>query len=171
VVGKGGDKSILDISKVILYDNEAEKIPAEGIDDEVIVGPVKVEVNAPEMVKAGETFVATVDVDSVANLNIAQFDLSFNSSVVNVTGVTNGSIDGTEIPSAWEFVDSETIRVISELPEEVGVSGSGYLVTISFAAKGEEGDESILKIANGTLANNIAEEIPAEWIEDKVTME
>ena len=172
VVGKGGDKSILDISKVILYNNEAEKIPAVWIDDEVIVGPVKVEVNAPEMVKAGETFAATVDVvDSVANLNIAQFDLSFNSSVVNVTGVTNGSIDGTEIPGEWEFVDSETIRGISELPEEVGVSGSGYLATISFAAKGEEGDESVLKIANGTLANNIAEEIPAEWIEDKVTLE
>jgi hypothetical protein len=171
VVGKGGDKSILDISKVILYNNEAEKIPAEWIDDEVIFGPVQVEVNAPEMVKAGETFAATVDVDSVANLNIAQFDLSFNSSVVNVTGVTNGSIDGTEIPGEWEFVDSETIRVISELPEEVGVSGSGYLATISFAAKGEEGDESVLKIANGVLANNIAEEIPAEWIEGKVTLE
>ena len=171
VVGKGGDRSVLDISDGMLGNTKAEEIPAEWMDDEVIVGPVKVEVNAPEMVKAGETFVATVDVvDSVANLNIAQFDLSFNSSVVNVTGVTNGSIDGTEIPGEWEFVDSETIRVISELPEEVGVSGSGYLATISFAAKGEEGDESVLKIANGTLANNIAEEIPAEWIEDKITL-
>ena len=171
VVGKGGDRSVLDISNGMLGNTEAEEIPTEWTDDKVIVGPVKVEVNAPEMVKAGETFVATVDVvDSVANLNIAQFDLSFNSSVVNVTGVTNGSIDGTEIPGEWEFVDSETIRVISELPEEVGVSGSGYLATISFAAKGKEGDESVLKIANGTLANNIAEEIPAEWIEDKVTL-
>ena len=172
VVGKGGDRSVLDISNGLLGNTKAEEIPTEWTDDKVIVGPVKVEVNAPEMVKIGETFVATVDVvDSVANLNIAQFDLSFNSSVVNVTGVTNGSIDGTEIPGEWEFVDSETIRVISELPEEVGVSGSGYLATISFAAKGEGGDESVLNIASGTLANNIAEEIPAEWIEDKVTLE
>ena len=170
VVGKGGDKSILDISKGILYNNEAEKIPAQWIDDEVIVGPVRLKVNAPETAKAGETFVATVDVDSVANLNIAQFDLSFNSSVVNVTDVTNGNIDGTAIPSEWDFVDSETIRVISELPEDVGVSGSGYLATISFAVKGEEGDESVLNIANGILANNIAEEIPSEWIDDKVTL-
>ena len=171
VVGLGGDRSVLDISDGMLGNTKAEEIPAVWIDDEVIVGPVRVEVNAPEMVKAGETFVATVDVDSVANLNIAQFDLSFNSSVVNVTGVTNGSIDGTEIPGEWEFVDSETIRVISELPEEVGVSGSGYLVTISFAAKGEGGDESVLNIANGTLANNIAAEIPAEWFEGKITLE
>ena len=170
VVGKGGDKSVLDISKGILYNNEAEKIPAEWINDEVIVGPVRVEVNAPEMAKVGETFVATIDVDSVANLNIAQFDLSFNSSVVNVTDVTSGSIDGTAIPSEWDFVDSETIRVISELPEDSGVSGTGYLATISFAVKGEEGDESVLNIANGMLGNNIAEEIPAEWIDGKVTL-
>ena len=170
VLGKGGDKSVLDISKGILYNNEAEKIPAEWFDDEVVVGPVRLEVSAPEMAKVGGTFIATIDMDSVANLNIAQFDLSFNSSVVNVTDVTNGNIDGTAIPSEWDFVDSETIRVISELPEDVGVSGSGYLATISFAVKGEEGDESVLNIANGILANNIAEEIPSEWIDDKVTL-
>jgi hypothetical protein len=170
VAGKGGDKSVLDISKGILYNNEAEKIPTEWINDEVIVGPVRVKVNAPETAKIGETFVATVDVDSVANLNIAQFDLSFNSSVVNVTEVTNGNIDGTAIPCEWDFVDSETIRVISELPENSGVSGSGYLATINFAVKGEEGDESVLNIANGVLGNNIAEEIPAEWIDAKVTL-
>lgn len=93
VVGKVGDKSVLDISKGILYNNEAEKILAEWFDDEVIVGSVRVEVNAAGKVKAGETFVATVDLDRVANPNIAQFDLSFNSSVVNVSDVTNGNID------------------------------------------------------------------------------
>ena len=48
---------------------------------------VEVRVNAPAYVEG--TFNATLDVDNVKDLNSGQFDLSFNSSVVNVTEVNN----------------------------------------------------------------------------------
>jgi hypothetical protein len=61
-------------------------------------------VNAPEIVSGA--FNATVDVYNVADLDSGQFDLSFDSSVVNVTGVDPGNIDGTTVPvSNWRFMD------------------------------------------------------------------
>ena len=169
VAGKGGDRSVLDITNGMLGNTEAEEIPAEWIDDEIIVGPVKVEVNAPEMAKAGETFVASVDVGSIADFNTGLFDLSFDSSVVNVTDVANGSLGGETIPvDKWERMDNDTIRVLLSLPEDTAVSGSGYLAKISFKVMGDEGDECVLDIDSGFLGNIRAEEIPAMWIDDKV---
>ena len=169
VVGETGDKSGLDISNGLLVNTEAEAIPAEWIDDEVIVGPkpVKVSVNAPEYVEG--TFDASIDVDSITDFNSGQFDLSFDSSVVNVTGVADGSLDGETIPvSEWERMDGDTIRVILEVSGIAGVSGAGNLATISFAVVGETGDKSGLDISDGMLVNTEAEAIPAEWINDEV---
>jgi hypothetical protein len=136
---------------------------------------VTVTVNAPESVEEGETFNVTIDVDDVINFNSAQFDLFFDSSVVNVKDVTEGSIDGEEIPvEMWDYVDSDTIRVMPMLPEVIGVNGSGYLAKISFDVEGEEGDESVLDVDNGLLFSNIvgadwaAEEILANWVDDKI---
>ena len=172
VVGMGGDRSVLDISEGLLGNTEADEIPAVWVDDEVIVGPVKVEVNAPEFAAVGGTFTATIDVvDDVANFNMALFDLSFDSSVVNVTDVAEGSLDGTAIPvTSWAFIDSNTIRVMSELSGAAGVSGLGNLATISFEVVGKGGDRSVLDITNGMLANNEAKEIPAVWVDDEVTV-
>ena len=170
VVGMGGDKSVLDLSDGMLVNTEAETVPATWIDDEVIVGPVNVEVNAPEFVDAGGTFTATIDVvDDIANFNMALFDLTFDSSVVKVTNVTDGSMDGTAIPiTTWDFVDSNTIRVMCELSGVTGVTGSGNIATICFEVLGIGGDRSALEISNGILANNEADEIPATWVGDEV---
>jgi hypothetical protein len=152
---------------------EAEAVHAEWIDDNVIAGPVKVEVNAPETAKAGETFVASIDVANIADFTIGLFDLSFNSSVVKVTEVANGKLDGETIPvDMWEFMDKDTIRVLlyHNVSAITSVSGTGTLATISFEVVGKSGDESALDLSNGMLANNEADEIPAEWIDDQITI-
>ena len=114
-----------------------------------------VTVIAPEYVEEKETFDVTIDVDSVTDLNSAQFDLSFDPGVLEVTEVTDGFLDGTVIPIYNEGdIDSGTIKnVISGFPEEVDtiVSGSGYLARISFNVKGEEGARSMLHISKGKL--------------------
>ena len=172
VAGKGGDRSVLDITNGMLANNEADEIPAVWVADEVIVGPVKVVVNAPEFVAVGGTFTATIDVvDDVANFNMALFDLSFDSNVVNVTDVAEGSLDGTAIPvTSWAFIDSNTIKVMCELSGVTGVTGTGNIATISFEVVGKGGDKSVLEISDGMLANNEAEEIPAEWIGGQVSV-
>jgi hypothetical protein len=173
VVGMGGDRSVLDIDNGLLVNTDAEAVSAEWMDDLVIAGPVKVEVNAPETAKAGETFVASIDVANIADFTVGLFDLSVNSSVVNVTEVANGSIGGEAIPvDTWEFVDNDTIRVFlyRDVQEITSVSGTGNLATISFEVVGKSGDGSALELSNGMLANNEADEIPAEWISDQVTV-
>nr|CBH40063.1 hypothetical secreted protein [uncultured archaeon] len=173
VVGMGGDRSVLDIDAGMLVNTEAEAVHAEWMDDLVIAGPVKVEVNAPETAKMGETFVASIDVANIADFTVGLFDLSFNSSVVNVTEVANGKLDGEAIPvDTWEFVDNDTIRVFlyRDVQEITSVSGTGNLATISFEVVGKSGDETALDLSNGMLANNEADEIPTEWIDGKVTI-
>jgi hypothetical protein len=169
VVGATGAKSMLNISNGLLVNTEAEAILAEWINDEVTVGtmPVQVTVNAPEYVEG--TFNASIDVNSVADLNSGQFDLAFDSSVVNVTDVAEGRLDGATIPvSAWERMDNDTIRVILDVSGIAGVNGSGNLATISFEVEGKAGAKSVLDISNGLLVNTEAEAIPAEWIDDEV---
>nr|QNO52717.1 hypothetical protein JLLPAJDC_00028 [Methanosarcinales archaeon ANME-1 ERB6] len=102
---------------------------------------VEVRVSAPEEVEEGKTFDVTIDISEVTDLDSAQFDLSFGSGVVNVTDVTDGSLDGETIPIlTWDFIDADTIRIILNAPGTEGVSGSGYLAKIGFVVKGEGGD-------------------------------
>jgi hypothetical protein len=169
VVGGIGDKSMVNLSNGLLVNTDAEAILAEWINDEVTVGTmsVQVSVNAPEYVEG--TFDASIDVDSVADFNSGQFDLAFDSSVVNVTDVADGSLNGEAIPvSDWDRLDNDTIRVIMDVSGIAGVNGSGNLATISFEVVGKAGAKSVLDISNGLLVNTEAEAIPAEWIDDEV---
>ena len=132
----------------------------------VIAQSVEVRVTAPEYVEEGASFVATIDVDSVADFSVGNFDLCFDSSVVKVSDVKEGEINGEEIPIyMWRFMDTDTVRVAIML-EPMGecVSGSGYLAEIEFDVKGEEGEESKIDFSNVKLGNVRAEKIPANWI-------
>jgi hypothetical protein len=128
---------------------------------------VQVTVNAPEYVEG--SFDASIEVDSVSYFNSGQFDLAFDSSVVSVTDVADGSLDGEAIPvSDWERLDNDTIRVIMDVSGIAGVNWSGNLATITFAVVGKTGAKSVLDISNGLLVNTEAEAIPSEWIDDEV---
>jgi hypothetical protein len=151
-------------------DTYSEGIPAIWNDCEVTLG-VPVTVNAPEIVSG--TFNATIDIRNVTDLDSGQFDLSFDSSVVNVTAVCDGNIGGTTMPiSDWRFMDADTIRVLFDLPDADLVSGSGSLATIDFEITGAAGDRSALDISNGGLfdLDTYSEGIPATWTDCEVTV-
>jgi hypothetical protein len=132
-----------------------------------------VTVNAPEYVVKGKTFVATIDVVGVTDFSAGNFDLSFDSSVVEVSDVSDvkeGEIKGEVISiSMCDLLDADTVGVNIKV-EPFGkkcVSGSGYLAEIEFdVIGGEEGEESELKFAGvmDRLYNINAEKIPANWI-------
>jgi hypothetical protein len=133
----------------------------------VIAQEVEVRVNAPEYVEV--TFDVTIDISEVTNFDSAQFNLSFDSSVVNVTDVTDGCLDGEAIPIlTWNLIDVDTIQVIVDNQGIEGVNGSGYLVNILFEVKGEGGAECVLDIHDGLLVNNTGAEIPAKWIDAEI---
>ena len=125
----------------------------------VIAQEAEVSVNAPEYVEEKETFDVTIDVEGITDFNSGMFDLTFDHKVVKVDDVTDGSIDDTEIPvTMWDDMDSDTIRVMLELPETTTASGSGYLAGITFKVKGDAGDESALEIAEGELVKYVFED-------------
>jgi len=127
-------------------------------------------VNAPEVVSGA--FNVTIDIYNVVDLDSGQFDLSFNSSVVNVTAVCDGNIDGTTVPISWQFMDADTIRVLFDLPFDNTVTGAGSLATISFEITGSVGDSSVLDISNGELfdLDTYGDGIPATWTDCEVTV-
>ncbi len=130
---------------------------------------VEVRVNTPEYV-AG-TFNVTIDVANVTDFNSGQFDLSFNSSVVNVTEVKEGEIDGVTVPIfMWNFFDADTVRVLISMPMDVGANGSGSLAKIEFEVKGNSGEKSMLDLSNRQLVNTKAKKIDAEWYDGEVTV-
>ena len=131
----------------------------------------QVSVNAPEVVSGA--FDVTIDIYNVVDLDSGQFDLSFNSSVVNATAVCDGNIGGTTVPiSDWRFMDADTIRVLFDLFGADTVSGSGSLATINFEMTGSVGDVSVLDISNGELfdLDTYSDGIPATWTDCTVTV-
>ena len=135
---------------------------------------VTVTVNAPEYVEKGGTFVVTIDVDGVTDLYTAQFDLSFDSSVVKIRDVEedikDGKIDGVDVPIYMcTDIDADTVGVLIMLPIE-GVSGPGYLAEIEFEIGGDEGETSELSISNGELVNASGKIIPSNWINATITI-
>ena len=130
----------------------------------VIAQPVEVRVKAPEYVEEGGTFVATIDVDSVTDFSLAQFDLSFDPDVIEVSAVRDGEINGDTVPIYMDSpVNESTIRVIIMMLRGECVSGSGYLAEIKFDVSGDEGKESKLGISNEKLGNVSGGKIPAIW--------
>ena len=181
IIGSAGDTSVLDIFNGGLFDLDtySEGIPAIWNDCEVTIG-VPVTVSAPEIV-SGDTFDATIDVADVANLTAGQFDLSFNSSVVNVTDVDSGSIGGTEVHiDMWRLMDDGRVRMLFRCPSATMVSGSGSLATIHFMVTGTSGDTSVLDISDGQLFGLLfidtnftlveIPEMPATWTDCEVTV-
>ncbi|MEA1908273.1 MAG: cohesin domain-containing protein [Euryarchaeota archaeon] len=175
VTGTAGDASVLNISDGLLVDTGSDKIPALWNGCELRIN-APVAVNAPETVSG--TFDATIDVADVTNLDSGQFDLWFDSGVVNVTGVDSGSIDGTAIPVGnWTVMHGtdnwdcdKLVRVIFDIPEVTGVSGSGSLATIHFEVTGKTGDASVLDISDGLLVSTESDEIPMLWNDCEVTV-
>nr|QNO53346.1 hypothetical protein GMAEILFI_00018 [Methanosarcinales archaeon ANME-1 ERB6] len=141
----------------------------------VTAQPVEVRVTPESVsVEEGETFVATIDVDSVTDLNSAQFDLSFDPDVVKVTDVKEGKIDGEDVGKQifnWHLnPDKDVVVVISMMPIGEGVSGSGNLAEIEFKVKGKDGGKSKLNFSYGELTNISAGDISANWINATVTV-
>ena len=132
---------------------------------------VTVSASAPAQVGPGTDFVASVNITSVTGFDACNYDITYDPSVINVTGVTNGLIGNTTIPVVmWQQVASGKIRVIEDIPGVSGVTGSGYLAQIDCHVIGAYGSTSTIVFSDGTLSSGSATEITANWAGDSVTV-
>ncbi|MHC1575139.1 MAG: cohesin domain-containing protein [Candidatus Methanogasteraceae archaeon] len=142
---------------------------------------VNVTVNAPEYVSE-DTFEVTIDVTEIIDLNGGQFDLEYDPDVLKMLDVEAGNIDDTEVPivDVRYFTDDyhDGDRVLFKLNGADCVSGSGYLVKITFEVIGGTGDTSIIDIITDpdkkeqppNLAEADANNITANWFGTNVTI-
>ena len=132
---------------------------------------VEISVNAPPEVKEGETFTATIDVNSVTELDSAQFVLSFDSNVINVTDVKQGEINGETLPDImWNFKPGYTnlVGALFKFPGDNGVNGSGCLAELEFEVKGKGRETSKLEISEVRLYNIWGKRIDAKTIDAEI---
>jgi len=133
---------------------------------------ISVSIDAPAEVGEGTDFIARVSITAVTNFDAANYDITYDPTILEVTDVTDGVIGGTAIPAeVWGFTPAETqgtIRVINNVPGLPGVSSSGYLAEIHFHVVGSAGNTSDITLSNGVLSDITATEIPAVWVGDSV---
>lgn len=142
-----------------------------GTDPAVAVELPSVTVDTPAEAAEGGTVVARLSISDVTALDAGQFDVVYDHEVLQLDDVTNGEIGGTQIPvDLWNEIDSGECRVVVNVPGFPGVSGSGYLATLTFHVVGACGDSGTLELSNGFLNNNLGEEIPAVWTGNSVTV-
>ena len=120
---------------------------------------VTVSVDAPAEVDEGSDFVVRVNITEVTNLFSAQYVVSFNTTVLNLTGVTDGVVGGVTFPI---FEYNPAIYSVVQLLVG-GVTGSGYLAELHFHVIGSAGDTSDINLTAGKLADTEAAYITATW--------
>ena len=124
---------------------------------------------------SGNGFDVKIKIDDIDDLDSGQFDISFNSSVVNVTDldddVEDGEIGDTTVPiENCYFMNANTIRLLFNLPGVSGVGGSGTLAMIRFEVVGGDGEVSFLNLSDGLLVDKESDKITANWISGMVTI-
>ena len=130
---------------------------------------VIISVDAPDTAEPDSDFTANVNIAEVTDFDSCNYDISFDASVLRLDNVASGLIGSTAIPvDVYNEISSGTYRVIQNVPGITGVSGSGYLAVLHFHVIGSGGDSSAISLSNGTLANNMAEEITASWVSDSI---
>jgi len=128
---------------------------------------VVLSINAPDRVPEDYDFTVTVDINSVTDLNGAQYDVTFDSTVLRLDDVTDGQIDSTAFPViGFSEIAPGTYRILNSLMSGT-VSGSGHLAVLHFHVIGSLGDSTAIELSNGALSG-IAGEIPANWVGDFV---
>jgi stringent starvation protein B len=132
---------------------------------------VTVSIDAPATAAADSDFTANVNISQVTNFDACNYDVSFNASVLRLDSVTSGLIGSTPVPvDIANELSPGTWTVVQNVSGLAGVSGSGYLAVLHFHVIGAAGTSSAINLSNGMLSNNLAEEIPATWVGDTVSV-
>ncbi|MGB6873849.1 MAG: cohesin domain-containing protein, partial [Dehalococcoidia bacterium] len=142
-------------------------------------GVTMVSIDAPDEVAEGSDFIANVTVDYVENYNSCGFDVTYDQSIITVTDVTDGEIDGHTVevgPGDWTYIppgpDPGKIRVIAQMGgmPGPGVTGTGYIAQIHYHVLGSVCNTSNIHLENLAMYDYQAKKIPTTTRDDMVTV-
>jgi peptide/nickel transport system substrate-binding protein len=135
--------------------------------------PIGVVVNAPAKVPANNyQFDVPINLSQVSNFYGAQFDVLYDSTVLQYVSTTWGQIGSTQISgngTAQSAIITGGRRFVISLNNlSSGISGSGTMLTLRFQVIGSMGQSSSINLANGILSDFNAQSIPATWVNGSV---
>ena len=159
----------------ILSDVNGGTVEATPIDGVITQYPesVTASLHAPPEVLHCTEFIATANITYVMDFASYEFDLSYDPDIFEVTGVTAGSIDGTEVlVDEWSFEPPATqgmVTVRGSVSGVADVSGSGHLAEVHLHAVGSYCHTGNLTFSNGRLYDSGQVEItPVVWLDGSV---
>jgi hypothetical protein len=133
-------------------------------------GGASVRVDAPTHVLADRDFTAVIRVSQVDGFDAANYTVQYNESVLQLTNVTAGRLNGADIPvDVWDTGDGTgSAVVVQNVPGTPGVSGSGFLAVLHFHVIGTGNDTSSINLVSGVLGDKEARAIQSQWFGDSV---
>jgi len=162
--------SPLDLSSIRVWDTEAQSIlaKAENGSIEVSVDYTIVSVEPSTQfasASAGQTFTVNITVDPAEAIAGVQFDLTFDSSILNAVGVTEGDLfDGHTSYFIGGTIDNENGAIAgvagSMTPADGGITSKGTFATVEFTAKSVEG-VSYINLSNVLIGAPDGMQVPA----------
>lgn len=134
----------------------------------VVANAVTVSIDAPAEADEGSDFTATVDITYVEKFAAAEFVVTFDSTILKVTGVTDGELDGNVIhidgyTTPWEGDPDKMKVLVSWPPLYPGVDGEGYLAGINFHVIGTSCQTSPIDLSEGKISNDEGLPLEATW--------
>jgi hypothetical protein len=166
--GNSGDTCNVNPVKITLKNRiEAEIAVNYTIQGRVSISypAITVSIDAPANLQAGGQFVARVNITRVVHLQAFQFEINYDPDVISIVGeeggedgITPGQIGFIKIePEIWIYSPLGTpgkIKVITTLPEDMGVTGDGYLLDFHLQVIGSKGQSTPLKFSTTSATRN-----------------
>jgi hypothetical protein len=142
-----------------------------------------VHIEAPASLSSGAGFTATVFITYVEGFGSAGFELNYNSSVLDLEGVSNGKLMQIDPGVSADFytvaIDDWSlhggpgaVRINASVDGNPGPDGAGYLARLEFNVIGSAGQGSPIAFnaSQSWLMDNLGGAINATWEDDSVTV-
>jgi hypothetical protein len=101
------------------------------------LAPMRIDVQAPATVRAGEAFQATVDVDAGRGIRKLEFTVRFDKRVLQLVGSPAGTfVQHAALPAEFEAQEPSdgVVLVNFDVDNGLAVAGSGSVVILEFLA-------------------------------------
>ena len=143
----------------------------------------RVHIEAPDNLPYCTHFTATVFITYVEDFGSTGFELTYNSAVLDLEGVSNGKLMQIDPGVSTDFytvsIDdwsqpggAGTLLVNASVDGNPGPDGAGYLAQLRFHVIGSAGQNSPIAFnaSQSWLKDNVGDDITATWEDDSVTV-
>jgi hypothetical protein len=111
-----------------------ERAPPPGTVGPSPLAPLLIDIRAPDMVRSGDTFAVTIDVQAAQSIRHLAFSVTYNQSILRLVGSSPGAF-AQQGGSAVQFEESSDGYLLVRIdPERAVFVGAGSVAVLEFEA-------------------------------------